>query len=199
MLFFRGAGDSRHDQGWYGIGKVCQGTRVQLERFTRANQIRCRNFFAENNLLLNGDFASGDLIGWTELGRTATVITDREFGDHAVVISGDEDGTPNAIYQRLELSEGTVIKFSAYIRIRSEISSNVQLLYVGFIKPDGSSVGNALSATDINLQSNKWTYVEHLYTLPPAQDERYLFAPAQVRGSRQVDVARVQLEILGQP
>lgn len=197
MAFYRGAGDTPEEQGWYGIGKVCQGTWAHLHKLSSENQQRCRHMFEQYGLLLNGDFSTGDLAGWTQLGKNSAQIINAELSGTAARIIGNDSS--HMLYQWINIVPGTTVKFSAYVRVQDPIPQKLRLLYIGFKGTDGSSVGNAMAAVDANLIPQEWIYVERSYTLPAAQNNRYLFAPAEIRGAGQVEVDRVQLIIVEQP
>lgn len=205
ILFYRGASDAAHDAGWYSIGGICQGYWAQLEKLSYANQDRCRHFFDDGNLLLNGGFDSGNQDGWQNVGDEAITMIDNGIDGPAVALRGDGESIRYEISQRLNLAPGTVVHFSAYVRSDDggdaigEISPEIRLLYIGFGKPDGTPAGNSLDMENAEIVPHQWTYVERTYTIPPAQGAMFRFAAAQVRGFAQIDVDQVKLEVLAQP
>jgi hypothetical protein len=198
MLLFRGAGEEMYEPGWYAVGSLCQMSWAQLDHLTSANQERCQGIIDQNQLLVNGDFASGTLDGWLTQGGK-TLLVDSGLDAPAIRLHGSEQNQRHSLYQRLSLLPGTVIRFSMYVRVPEPASTDFRLLYIGFEKPDGSAAGNALSETKMSIAPDQWRLVERIYTIPAAKNQSFLFAPVQVWGSAQVDAAHVQLEIVEQP
>lgn len=181
--------------GWFAAGRLCQRQFAGLSRLTPSSQTTCRTLFQDNqdNLILNGQFETRTLDGWSDHTKSAIIHTDPTAP--GALIEGRPGERWQGPYQYIALPAGTTVRFSADIRIVDVAPEKLRVLYVSRTTPEGKPAGNSLSLETVP-PAGRTVHLEREFTLRAAQEDRYRFCPLLIDGEGTAIVDNVSLRIV---
>lgn len=201
IIYFIGAGSrvtENNVEGWASAGQVCQLMLSQPHILSKTNASYCQKYFQrnENNLVVNGDFISGEMFGW----RTGQAVTSDQWN----FVADSKLGMPlpaarievydgaRAVgpYQVLNLTPGDTVRFMAHIRIVGRGTFTANLLQIGW-QNAGKPQGNA--ARQIQ-KSTEWIFIERTFTLPVGSESHVLLFPVLLEGQATAWFDNVRIE-----
>jgi hypothetical protein len=189
-------------QGHILAGNLCQQTLYDPMQLSKDKQDFCETYFRDNanNLIVNGDFESGDFTGWLRRywsGFSGRYLIDNNTNTKqpTAIIYGEKDKEVGAISQELTLKEDTTVRFSA--RLKADLQENAQarLLHIVWTRPGGMPGGNQLITID---ESQDWEYLERTISLPRVERNAYTFSPVILTGKGKIWIDDVRLEIISE-
>lgn len=195
LLHYRGAGETRYTMGWFAAGRLCQRRLATLFTLAPSGQAVCGALFEGNqdNLILNGQFETQTLDGWSDHMQAARLSMDPSAP--GAWIQGRPGARGQGPYQFVALPAGTRVRFAADIRIVEAAPSDLRILYVSRTTPEGKAAGNALGLDRVP-PAGSVTHVEREMVLPPAQDNLYRFCPLLLDGAGAAVIDNVSLQII---
>lgn len=202
LLLYKDSAELGSREGYILAGNICQHVFYEPEQLSDDKLDLCKNYFSdnENNLIVNANFDSGDLIGWSKRywsGFSGRYLVDREDENETftAIIQGENDKEIGAVSQELTLPADTAVRFSARVKVDLQEGAEVRLLHIVWTRPDGESAGNQFATIDEDME---WEYVERTIQLPQAKRGSYAFSPAILSGRGNVWIDDVRLEIVSE-
>ena len=202
LLLYKDSAILGSREGHILAGNICQHAFYQPQNLSEDKLDFCRAYFTdnENNLIVNANFESGDLIGWTQRywsGFSGAYLVEQDADERTftAVIDGEKESEVGSISQRITLPPGTMVRFSARVKAELQTGANIRLLHAVWTRPDGKPGGNQLVIIDDDMD---WDYVERTLTIPEAQGRSFTFSPAILTGRGNVWIKDVRLEIVSE-
>ncbi|MEX1019324.1 MAG: carbohydrate binding domain-containing protein [Litorilinea sp.] len=160
------------------------------------------------NLVVNGDFATGDLYGWTRRRQpgfnyevassvepsSRTADENADATGHAALIRAQDRGEWGGLYQSIELPPGTRVRMRAAFRIEVDPDARMS---VYFLQLRNSGPTESWQRTRGPLGATpEWTEYEAEYVIPQEHRGRVHVYPVFFLGSGNVWFKDVHLEIV---
>lgn len=203
LLFYRDSARLANETSSNGhilAGNICQRALYGPGLLSEENKDYCRSYYSDNedNFFVNANFNNGDLIGWTKRywsGYSGEYLVEHEGDDesYTAVIQGENNKEVGSLSQHMTFQPGTIVRFSARIKVELQSGANVRLLHAVWTRPDGKPGGNQLATTDEGME---WGYVERTLRVPQAEGGSFTFSPAILTGRGKVWIDDAQLEII---
>ena len=203
LFYYKGAASlepGQPNEGRFLAASVCQLTFAQLDVLSQPNQAYCQDYFSQNgdNLIINGQFEEGDTLGWSAYYPSSPTLAIYEADETtgkdapAAFIEGLTEGYHGGLYQTVTLPSGTIVRYSAWIKIQSEGETSARLLYFGG-QMDGKPMGNVFRTVPNDIE---WTYLERTFQVPEIDGSILRLFPALLTGKGIVWIDDVRLEVL---
>lgn len=179
-------------------GNICQRTFADNTRLTIDWQNYCRNYFLTNNdnLIVNGDFETGDLSGWSERrwsGFSGWYLIETQKDNSIALIHGVTNNEIGTLSQSINFSSGTTINFSARIKAELAPGAKARLLHIVWIQQDGSTNGQKFQEI---TKSIDWQFFEKKFQLTGEKNTLYIISPVLLVGEGKIWFDDVELQVI---
>lgn len=149
----------------------------------------------DRNLVIDGDFGGQGLDFWERhYVDGVNYWIDSSFGMPApsLRIDSSTDRYIGGVFQQLSLPPGTVVKFSAWLRVQAVEDVRVHPVYTRGVQGDKLVVRTKATIKD----SMEWQYIERTFRIPATDDGQLSFYPAFLGGTGVFWIDNVRLRVL---
>lgn len=183
------------------VGELCQRNYASLTDLQLGNTSYCERYFANNNhnLLLNGNFDEGKILGWRGLFYFAP-IQDGIFSFDSseghplpsLLLQGFQQSQRYAIYQSITLKPGTQLQFTGWFKVDLVEPSSAKILYIEWKQLEVTNGNYAHLLTD----SHDWNFFERTFVVPDNYAGVIRFYPALLDGKGLIWIDNLHLKVM---